>query len=86
MANVVEPGLAGVSLDVVQHSGQVEVADLVPAEPPEVLVAVGVEAAMAARVEVAAGVAHPDVVAFIGEQVRWKEDKQLFKQICLKQN
>lgn len=60
----------------VDGSGEVELADLVPTEPPEVFVEDGVrvETIVAARVVVAAGIAEPDVVSSVGEDVCWERD------------
>lgn len=78
VADVVELLLSSCLKNVVNEGRQVEVADLIPAEPPEVLEStVGIDGSMVAGVVVAAGVAQPYVVTGFSQQVRCKERHNL---------
>mmetsp|Transcript_54027 Transcript_54027/g.89912 ORF Transcript_54027/g.89912 Transcript_54027/m.89912 type:complete len:314 (+) Transcript_54027:318-1259(+) len=69
VSNVEQLGVGGRLRDVLPHRWQVILGHLVPGELPEFLL-VRVEGDVALGVEVAAVVAHPDIVAAVPEEVR----------------
>lgn len=69
VANVVQRLLPGQLQDIVDHGRQIDGTDLVPAEFPEIGM-LHVQPRVVPRVEIAAGIAQPDIVAGVHKVVR----------------